>query len=375
MKQVLLTTSLVASLCLIGQAQASETVLLEKCGPLVDQFAFVLDASGSMMKSIGEVKEEAQAAYDELIASGEYQARVRPVPPHNDIIDGQRRMELAKAFVERTSKVVLEKADMTSALYTVAPYTEVLPSSHRSHDDYQKAMNEKITEMEVFGRPTWCGQRGQAKFSEKLSAKSAFVLVTDGHFDLDTEGKVSPIDVLRKFGEANPTSCLHIVSAAYTPEEKKAVEALAKVNACTMTVELEDLMLNDELFNGFVEDVFFKDCSKVAVIEIQDLYFDFDKSDLTPDSVAKLEKALKVIQSRDADEKITVVGWTDWVGTDAYNAKLSDRRANAVKAFFVERGIDADRLTSRGQGESMKYDNHSAEGRHMNRRVELEFQK
>ena len=56
MKEVLLTTSLVASLCLIGQAQAGETVLLEKCDPLVDQFAFVLDASGSMMKSIGEVK-------------------------------------------------------------------------------------------------------------------------------------------------------------------------------------------------------------------------------------------------------------------------------------------------------------------------------
>lgn len=60
-------------------------------------------------------------------------------------------------------------------------------------------------------------------------------------------------------------------------------------------------------------------------------------------------------------------------GSDAYNAKLSQRRADAVKAYFDEHGDDAGRISAEGMGESTKYSNRTGDGRWMDRRVELLF--
>ena len=69
---------------------------------------------------------------------------------------------------------------------------------------------------------------------------------------------------------------------------------------------------------------------------------------------------------------VEVAGHTDSVGAESYNQSLSERRAKAVKSYLVERGIDADRLTVRGYGESEPVaDNATKEGRAENRRVEL----
>lgn len=104
--------------------------------------------------------------------------------------------------------------------------------------------------------------------------------------------------ISKAFLKANPTSCVHVVSAAYTPEEKAAVEALARLPGCVKTEDLEGLMSNDELHHLFYEEVFYKDCAKVPVIELRDVYFDFDKSTLSPEGRAALDKALTVIVER-----------------------------------------------------------------------------
>lgn len=375
MKQSFFVAAFAAAMTAFA-VQAAQTYRIEECGPAAEAFSFYLDASGSMMETIGDVKEKAQEEYEKLASEGGAQTRERPVPPANDKTDGLRRAELAESLVLKSAGVAADKAGMTSSLYAVAPFAVLVPPEKRTAEAYGKAVRERFhNKMEVFGRPTWLGERGFKHFSAPRTGKEVAVLITDGHFDVRTEGKRSPVEALRAYGEANPGSCVHIVSAAYLPAEKKAVAELAQVLPCTKTFELEALMTDDAQFADFAETVFYKDCSKVAVVELQDVLFDFDKAELTAEGRAILRKALKVVESRAPSEHFTIVGWTDWTGSDAYNADLSQRRAEAVKAFFEENGVAAERMQAQGRGKSFEYDNSTKDGRRMNRRVELVFEK
>ncbi len=103
-----------------------------------------------------------------------------------------------------------------------------------------------------------------------------------------------------------------------------------------------------------------------------DAFFDFDKSVLKPEGKAKLEDLVSKLQGTDI-EVIVATGHTDWTGTDAYNMKLSMRRANAVKAFLVSKGIPESRVFTEGKGERQPVaDNKTRDGRAKNRRVEVE---
>ena len=103
-----------------------------------------------------------------------------------------------------------------------------------------------------------------------------------------------------------------------------------------------------------------------------DAFFDFDKSVLKPAGKAKLSDLVSKLQGTDI-EVVLATGHTDSIGSDAYNMKLSLRRANAVKAFLVSKGIPADRIFTEGKGESKPVaSNKTREGRAKNRRVEVE---
>jgi OOP family OmpA-OmpF porin len=103
-----------------------------------------------------------------------------------------------------------------------------------------------------------------------------------------------------------------------------------------------------------------------------DAFFDFDKAVLKPEGKAKLDDLVGKIQGINL-EVIIAVGHTDSVGTDAYNQRLSVRRAEAVKAYLVSKGIEKNRVYTEGKGEKQPVaDNRTAEGRAKNRRVEIE---
>lgn len=102
-----------------------------------------------------------------------------------------------------------------------------------------------------------------------------------------------------------------------------------------------------------------------------DSNFDFDKAVLKPEARARLDQLIGLAQGRRI-ATVTVDGYTDSVGSDAYNVELSTRRARAVAAYLQEHGLLADRFVSHGFGKADPVDsNETATGRARNRRVEV----
>jgi outer membrane protein OmpA-like peptidoglycan-associated protein len=99
--------------------------------------------------------------------------------------------------------------------------------------------------------------------------------------------------------------------------------------------------------------------------------FDVGKATLKPESMGIINEVVDLMKEH-SDLKFSVEGHTDSDGDDAFNMELSDKRAETVKTTMIEMGIAADRLESKGWGESMPIaDNSSPEGKANNRRVEF----
>ncbi|TFW34491.1 outer membrane protein OmpA [Massilia horti] len=103
-----------------------------------------------------------------------------------------------------------------------------------------------------------------------------------------------------------------------------------------------------------------------------DTFFDFDKAVLKPDGKAALDDLVSKLKDMNL-EVIIAVGHTDSIGTEAYNQKLSVRRAEAVKTYLESKGVEAHRIYTEGKGKTQPIaDNKTAAGRAKNRRVEIE---
>ena len=103
-----------------------------------------------------------------------------------------------------------------------------------------------------------------------------------------------------------------------------------------------------------------------------DVLFDFDKSVVKPEGKSKLDDLSSKVRGISL-EVVIAIGHADSIGSDAYNQKLSVRRAESVKAYLVSKGIEANRIYTEGKGKKQPdADNRTKEGRAKNRRVEIE---
>ncbi len=132
-----------------------------------------------------------------------------------------------------------------------------------------------------------------------------------------------------------------------------------------------ELKGNHSQIKPFIKDVYLQPIEAGSIVILKNIFFDFDKSDLKPESVVELNRLYDLLVKNTA-MKIEIGGHTDNKGTAEYNQRLSESRARSVYDFLVNKGIDKTRLSYKGYGLTKPIDtNDNDEGRANNRRTEF----
>ena len=121
----------------------------------------------------------------------------------------------------------------------------------------------------------------------------------------------------------------------------------------------------------FIADIFLEPIEVGTTVVLKNIYFDFDKTTLKPESFIELDKVVKFLNDNPTLQ-IEISGHTDSKGSDSYNKDLSQGRAESVVSYLTEHGIDGFRMVPKGYGEEKPVaTNDTDEGRAENRRVEF----
>jgi len=121
----------------------------------------------------------------------------------------------------------------------------------------------------------------------------------------------------------------------------------------------------------FIKDIHMQPIETGGVVVLKNIFFDFDKFDLKPESQIELNRLVDLL-NQNKTMKIEIGGHTDNKGTAEYNQKLSENRARSVYEYLINKGIDKNRLSYKGYGLTKPLEsNDTEEGRAINRRTEF----
>ena len=154
-------------------------------------------------------------------------------------------------------------------------------------------------------------------------------------------------------------------------ETEKARIAAAEADRLRQKAEQDQAQLRRQLLDQFNAIFQTRDTARGLIVNMSDVLFDTAKYTLRPGAREKLARVAGIIEGHPG-LKIQVEGHTDSVGSDDYNIKLSENRAETVRTYLVEQGIMPTNVTAQGFGKTLPVaDNATAAGRQLNRRVEL----
>lgn len=340
-----------AVLLVAGPSQAAEKLV-----PKVDSFVIFLDHSGSMGMTHGKLK--------------------------------AKKIDLAVKAIQGMLGEVPELG-YQAGVYTFAPYKQYQAPTTYSWADTGAAVAQVDTSFDIFKRLTPMGDGMEAldPTVSQMPKKTAIILVTDG---LSNVGK-DPVAVAESlYSKYGGDVCFHIISLAEKEEGQATLDKIAALNSCTCgMLDIKDALneKDQSKLKDFIECIFYdrvmiEEAKPVPapaptpteeVIVFRSVNFDFDKANIRPDMEPVLDEAAAILQQN--DKPVVLEGHTCWIGPEAYNQGLSERRAASVKDYLVKKGVDSGRLSTVGYGETRpKYDNNTREGRALNRRVEIHLQ-
>src|SRR5436190_3903811 len=153
---------------------------------------------------------------------------------------------------------------------------------------------------------------------------------------------------------------------------------LIRATADKFFAQSENLNLDSLVKIGYREihkDLYLVPIEIGQVVRLNNVFFDFDKWDLRPESFVELDRVVKLLEENPAIE-IEMSAHTDSYGTDEYNFNLSDNRARSCVEYIISQGIDRNRIIAKGYGETQPVvPNDTPETRQSNRRVEFKILK
>lgn len=152
---------------------------------------------------------------------------------------------------------------------------------------------------------------------------------------------------------------------------QKAREAQQQAEQSAQQAAQQTEQIRERLRQQLSEVLQTRETARGLVMNMSDVLFDFNKYTLKPEAREKLAKVSGILLAY-PDLKLQVEGYTDNVGTDEYNQKLSKERADAVRDYLVAQNVAQNNITAQGYGKSDPIaDNSTNAGRAQNRRVQL----
>ena len=237
---------------------------------------------------------------------------------------------------------------------------------------------------------------------KKSEGKIAVIVVSDGE-DMDTTPITAAKNLKAKYGDR---VCIHTVLVGDNSAGETLLKQVAAAGDCGVSVRADGFKDSSDM-GDFVENVFLAkivkpapkpvakpmDSDRDGVTDDKDqcpntpkgatvdargcwtyaavVLFDFDSDTIKSIANPMLDEAASILK-KNPDLKVEIDGHTDSTGPAAYNMTLSERRAKAVMKYFVDKGVEAQRLTTKGFGSTNPAaSNDTKEGRAKNRRVEL----
>lgn len=357
-------------ICAMGLFMAaSPAEARTKLVPLVDSFVIFVDHSGSM----------------------DFRHQETDV----------RKINMAKELIEKISARIPERLNYTGQLSTFGggdrfnPYDKIWSGSF----DNMTLVNASstIAEMfEIYGRQTPLDQAFNLLGNDMndLHGRTAVILLTDGENDMGPEMMANVEAFLGSSMGKELT--LHVVSFARSPEtdaadnmsgdeqeERMYAESLGNLSHGAVNANAVRLLNDEAALDTFVRSIFYKEVDDMTAVT---LTVNFpDNSDVIPSNqMSVIDEAIDMLlkdtlpatvkraDKFTLDAQAAVIGHTDSNGDTRSNQGLSERRARAVTAYMVERGVPSHALITVGKGEmEPRYTNSTAKGRAMNRRAEI----
>jgi OOP family OmpA-OmpF porin len=314
-----------------------------------------------------------------------------------------KKIVLAKSILERMNAMIPELG-YQGGLSTAAYSGQIQGLEPYSAASYGASIAKVPTLIGSNPTPLGDGLKALEPALQGASGKNAVIILSDGQENQGAGAVKIASDLAAKYNV-----CFHTISFADPVNGNQALmDDLSAINSCGVAVTAAQLA-DDAALQQFVKDVFY-DVAAVDPCSLDDdgdgvnncldkcpdtikglavdangcpipdvvrlkVNFDFDKAVVKPEYHDVLAQFASYMRQQQSFTVVEIAGHTDSIGTDAYNQKLSERRAKAVRDYLVNNlGMDGKLFSAVGYGESRPIaDNKTEAGRAENRRIEAEL--